>query len=77
MTVLGGSGETVLEVGTFNIHTEFTAGRPNGRVGPAAIMPIPVGSAFQLTMEFNPTSTALLMVQPSVLEVSPAGLIPF
>jgi hypothetical protein len=27
-------------------------------------------------VEFNPTSTAALMVQPSVLEVSPTGLIP-
>jgi len=75
--VFGESGETVLEVGTFNTHAEFNPGRPNGCVGPAAIVPILVGSAFQTMVEFNPTSTAALMVQPSVLEVSPAGLIPF
>ena len=44
-------------------HVEFTtASTPNGRVGPAAITPIPVGSAFQTTVEFNPTTTAALMV---------------
>ena len=44
-------------------HTEFTtAGTPNGRVGPAAITPIPVGSAFQTMVEFNPTTTTALMV---------------
>jgi len=30
-----------------------------------------------MMVEFNPTSTAALMVQPSVLEVSSIGLIPF
>ena len=32
MMVPSGSGDTVLEVGTFNTHTEFTVGKPNGRV---------------------------------------------
>ena len=77
MAVPGGNGETVLEVGTFNTHTEFIAGRPNGRVWPAVKTRISVGSAFQTTVKFNPTSTTTLMVQPSVLEVSSAGLIPF
>ena len=72
-----GSGETVLEVGALNTHAKFTASRPNDHVGPAAITHILIGSAFQTMVEFNPTSTAALMVQPSVLEVSPAGLIPF
>ena len=77
ITVFGGSGEMVLEVGTFNTHVEFTASRPNGCVGLVAITHISVGSAFHVTEEFNPTSTAASMVQPSVLEVSSAGLIPF
>jgi hypothetical protein len=63
------AGETVLEVGTFNTQAEFTTSRPNGHVGPMAKTRILVGSAFQTTVEFNPTSTTALMVQPSVLEV--------
>jgi hypothetical protein len=44
-------------------HAEFTAAdTPNGHIGPAAITPIPVGSTFQTTVEFNPTTTAALMV---------------
>jgi hypothetical protein len=57
-TVPYGCGETVLEVGTFNPHAEFIADRPNGRVGLADITPILVGSVFETTVEFNPTSTA-------------------
>jgi len=60
-----------------NTLAEFTVGRPNDRVGSAAIMRISMGSVFQTTVEFNPTSTAALMVQSSVLEVSSASLIPF
>ena len=56
-TILGRSAETVLEVGTFNTHTEFTTGRPNGHVGPAAITRVSVGSTFQTMVKFNPTST--------------------
>ena len=77
MTVHGGSGERVMEVGTFNTHAEFTAGRPNGRVWPVAKTRISVDSVFQTMVEFNPTTTAASMVQPSVLQVSCAGLIPF
>jgi hypothetical protein len=44
-----GSGEMVLEVGTFNTHAEFTTGRPNGRVEPTAIMPIPIGLSLHTT----------------------------
>jgi len=44
-------------------HAEFTtACTPNGRVGPVAITPIPVGSAFQMMVEFNLTTTVALMV---------------
>jgi hypothetical protein len=39
----------------------FTASTPNGRVDSVAIMSISVGSAFQMTVEFNPTTTAALM----------------
>jgi len=77
MMVPGGSREMVSEVGTFNTHVEFTASRPNGCVGLVAITHISVGSAFHTTEKCNPTSTAASMVQPSVLEVSSAGLIPF
>ena len=36
-------------------HAKFTTtGKPNGRVGPADITSIPIGSAFQTTVEFNP-----------------------
>ena len=75
--VPGGSGETVLEVGTFNTHAEFTAGRPNGHVGTVAIMCILVGSTFHMMVQFNPTSAAALMVQPSVVEASTTGFIPY
>ena len=75
--VLDGIGETVLDGGTFDTCTEFTASRPNNRVGPMAITCILVGSAFHATEECNPTTTAASMVQPSVLQVSCAGLIPF
>ena len=57
-----GSGETVLEVGTFNTHAESTIGRPNGHVDPMVITRISVILTFQTTMKFNPTSTATLMV---------------
>ena len=77
MTVPSESGETVLEVGTFNTHAEFTAGRPNGRVGPAVKMHISVSSAFQTTVKFNPTSTIASIVNPSVVEVSTVDLIPY
>ena len=76
-TILGRSAETVLEVGTFNTHAEFTAGRPNGQVAPVAITRISYSLAIQTMVKFNPTSTAVLMVQTSVLEVSTAGLIPY
>ena len=72
-----GSGETVLEVGIFNTHAEFTASRSIGRVGPTTITHIFASLAFQTMVEFNPTSTTGSMVQSSVLEVSSASLIPF
>ena len=75
--VPGKSGETLLEVGALNTHAKFTISRPNGCVGLVVITHISVGSAFHVTEEFNPTSTAASMVQPSVLEVSSAGLIPY
>jgi hypothetical protein len=77
MTVPGGSYDRVMEVGTFNTHANFIAGRPNGRVWLAAKTHILVDLVFQRMVEFNPTSTTALMVQLSVLEVSCAGLIPF
>jgi hypothetical protein len=77
MTVPGGSDDRVMEVGTFNTHANFIAGRPNGRVWLAAKTHILVDLVFQRMVEFNPTSTTASMVQLSVLEVSCAGLIPF
>lgn len=66
MTIPSPSGETALEVGAFISHAEFIAGTPNGSLGAAVIMRIPVGSALQTMVELNPTSTAASMVQPSV-----------
>jgi hypothetical protein len=44
-------------------HVEFTiTGTPNGHVGLTTITPITVGSVFQTTVEFNPNTTAALMV---------------
>ena len=44
-------------------NAEFTtAGTPNSHVGSVAIIPIPVGLPFQMMVEFNPTTTATLMV---------------
>lgn len=39
----------------------------------SCITRIPVGLAFHTTVKFNPTGTAVSMVQPSVLKVSSAG----
>ena len=75
--VLGRSGETVLEVGTFNIHAEFTTSRPNGPIGTAAITCISIGSAFQMMVEFIPNTTAALMVQLSVVQDSTIDFIPY
>jgi hypothetical protein len=52
--VSSGSGETVLEVGTFNNHNEFTANRPNGRIGPAVIMRVSVSSVFNTRRNSTP-----------------------
>jgi hypothetical protein len=74
----GSNGDgTVLEIGLFNTHAEFTLGRPNGYLRPAAITCILVGSAFHTTDKCNPNTTVASIVQPSVLEVSSASLIPF
>jgi hypothetical protein len=77
MTFLGGSGDRVMEVGTFNTHAKFIAGRPNGPIWLAAKTRISVNSVFQRMVEFNPTSTIVPMDQLSMLEVSCVGLILF
>jgi hypothetical protein len=46
MIVPGGSYDRVMEVGTFNTHANFIAGRPNGRVWLAAKMHILVDLVF-------------------------------
>jgi hypothetical protein len=54
-------------------HTDFTtAGTPNGRVGPAAITPIPVGLVFSYD-----GNTIAASINLWVVEVSTAGFLPY